>query len=79
MKTLSFKLAEGLDQRLAATAKKQGMTRSDLVRMAIETFLSTEHQERPGSCLDLAGDLIGRIEAPTDLSSNPRHMKGFGT
>jgi len=27
---------------------------------------------------DLAGDLIGKFEGPRDLSTSPRHMRGFG-
>jgi hypothetical protein len=27
---------------------------------------------------DLAGDLIGSLEGPGDLSTSPRHMRGFG-
>ena len=27
---------------------------------------------------DLAGDLIGSVEGPSDLSTSPRHMRGFG-
>ena len=27
---------------------------------------------------DVAGDLIGSLEGPGDLSTSPRHMRGFG-
>lgn len=33
---------------------------------------------RPGSALELAGDLVGCIEGPGDLSTNPKYMEGFG-
>jgi len=30
------------------------------------------------SFLELAGDLVGCLEGPPDLASNPEHMRGFG-
>jgi hypothetical protein len=30
------------------------------------------------SALDLAGDLVGSLKGPGDLSTNKRHMKDFG-
>ncbi len=30
------------------------------------------------SIIDRAGDLVGSLEGPGDLSWNPKHMKGFG-
>ncbi len=32
----------------------------------------------PGSALELAGDLVGSVEGPGDLSTNPKYMEGFG-
>jgi len=78
MKTISLKLEEGLDQRLTACARTRGTTKSHLVRNALRAFLDEEGETRPGSCLDLAGDVIGSVEGPVDLSVNPRHMRGFG-
>ena len=33
---------------------------------------------RPNSCLDLAKDLIGSVEGPSDLSFNKKYLKGYG-
>jgi hypothetical protein len=30
------------------------------------------------SVIDAAGDLVGTFEGPRDLSTSPRHMRGFG-
>ncbi|WP_219335955.1 DUF2281 domain-containing protein [Chroococcidiopsis thermalis] len=30
------------------------------------------------SALEAAGDLVGCVEGPEDLSANPEYMKGFG-
>lgn len=32
----------------------------------------------PGSALELAGDLVGSVEGPRDLSTNPKYLEGFG-
>jgi hypothetical protein len=77
MRTISLKLEDGLDQRLVAAARMQRTSKSKLVRTAVEAWLD----EKPigtGSCLDLAKDLVGSAEGPPDLSTHPRHMKGFG-
>ncbi|UBF30512.1 DUF2281 domain-containing protein (plasmid) [Kovacikia minuta CCNUW1] len=34
--------------------------------------------EREVSVLEAAGDLIGAVEGPGDLSTNPKYMEGFG-
>lgn len=78
MKTVSLKLSEGLEQKLAATARRQRTTKSNLLRLAIEAFLSDEPTIQAGSCLDLASDLVGCVDAPADLSTNPAHLTGFG-
>ena len=78
MKTMSLKLTEFLDEKLAGIAAKRGASKSALVREALETYIETEKSIRPGSCLELGKDLFGCVEGPTDLSSHKRHMKGFG-
>lgn len=78
MKTVSLRMAVTLDRKLAAAAKRRDVSKSDLIREAVESFLSSRDATRAGSCLDLAGDLIGSLEGPDDLSFNKRHMRGFG-
>jgi len=78
MKTVSLKLTEGMDQKLAGAARKHGTTKSNVIRMALQTFLGDDSSGRPGSCLELAGTLIGHVDARPDLSINPAHLKGFG-
>ena len=79
MKAVTLKLAEELEQRLAATAKEQGVSKSELLRAALQVYLDTEGLSIPGSCLELAGELVGCAEGPTDLASNKEHLQGFGT
>ena len=32
----------------------------------------------PGSALELAGDLVGCVEGPGDLTTNPKYMEDYG-
>ena len=75
MKVLSLKLPPGLRVKLERAAIRRGESKSQVVRVALEQFLKAE---RPMSALELAGDLVGCGEGPGDLSTNPKHMEGFG-
>jgi hypothetical protein len=79
MKSLSLKIPDTLDQRIALEVARRRIGKSALIREAIEEHLAKP--STPGkrqSFLDLAGDLIGRRRGPGDLSSNPKYMKNFG-
>ena len=79
MKTLSFKVPEVLERRLAAVVKRRGLRKSTLVREALAQYLDESHAVRRGSFLDLSSDLLGCVKgAPADLSSNPRRLADFG-
>jgi Arc/MetJ-type ribon-helix-helix transcriptional regulator len=75
MKTISLKLPISLSVRLERVARERGQSKSEIVRAALERHLK---DERPTSALELAGDLVGCGEGPTDLSTNPRYMEGYG-
>jgi predicted DNA-binding protein len=75
VKTISLKLPQSLSIKLERVAKKRGQSKSEIVREALEHFLSSE---RPVSALELAGDLVGCGRGPGDLSTNPKYMEGFG-
>jgi hypothetical protein len=76
-KTISLKLPAELESQLARLSRQRSVTRSEIVRAALEAYLATG-TAAPRSCLDLAGDLPGSLEGPADLASNPRHLKGYG-
>lgn len=74
MATLSIKLSDSLHARLVELARRRGTTRSRIAREALEAATS-----RGGRTFeDLAGHLAGSVRGPRDLSTNPRHMAGFG-
>lgn len=78
MKTLSLKLPEILESQLDIFARKNGMSRSEIVRRALLEYFSRDVVSRPGSFLDLARDLAGSIEGPSDLSTNKAYLEGYG-
>ncbi|MFZ2654554.1 MAG: ribbon-helix-helix protein, CopG family [Victivallales bacterium] len=78
MTTISLKVPETLDFRLAQIAKKNGSSKSEMIRDALEHMVATRHT-RKCSCLSMASDLIGCVDGSADLSRNKKRMKGFGT
>jgi predicted transcriptional regulator len=78
MKTISVKLSDDLERQLAARAEREGTTKSALIRKAIQEHLSRSARHGSGSFLELAADLIGRLEGPGDLSANKECFKDFG-
>ena len=78
MKTLSLKLPEELDIRVGAMAKQRGSSKSEVVRSALEAYLASEAPTFTGSALDLAGNLVGALEGPVDLSYHQNYMRGYG-
>lgn len=76
---LTLRLPESLRTELESLGETTGRTESDLAREAIEEYL-TRHSQRP-TCRDIAehAGLIGCVESKVkDLSTNSKHMKGFG-
>ena len=78
MKTLSLKVPEILDRQLAAAARRQRATKSEVVRRALKEYVRKGYGPGRGSCLDLVADLAGCVEGPGDLSVNEKYMEGFG-
>ena len=78
MKTLSVKVPEDLDLKLTAVAAKRRESKSAFIRAALEHLVNSSVSITPNSCLDLAKDLIGSVEGPSDLSYNNKHLKGYG-
>lgn len=78
MKTLTLKLPEVLEARLTTFARKNGQSRSEIVRRALAQYISRDDVNESGSFLDLSKDLVGCIEGPSDLSTNEAHLEGYG-
>jgi metal-responsive CopG/Arc/MetJ family transcriptional regulator len=78
MKTISLKLPDALLARLNSAAKNKKRSKSEYVRNCLEHALENPKTCPPGSCHDLAGDLCGIINVPSDLSYNKKRLSGFG-
>jgi Arc/MetJ-type ribon-helix-helix transcriptional regulator len=78
MKTLSVKVPEELDLKLNAVAARRRESKSALIRAALDHIVKSSDAITPNSCLDLAKDLNGSVEGPSDLSYNKKHLKGYG-
>jgi predicted DNA-binding protein len=78
-KRLSVRINGGLHGKLRKEAVSRGKAESDVVREALEHYLSIREQGE--TCYDLAEKLgsIGCVKrAPKDLSTNRKHFVGFG-
>ncbi len=78
MRTVSLKLPDSLHDQLAAAARDKGKSESAVVREALTAFLNGETALGGVSCLDLVHNLAGCLNGPRDLSTNRKHMTGFG-
>jgi predicted transcriptional regulator len=74
MRTVSFKLSERLDDALSDLARRRKSSRSALVREALEALAKGKRR----SVTAAVDELVAPVEGPADLSTNPRHMGGYG-
>jgi predicted DNA-binding protein len=78
MNPLSIKLPRILDKRLEAEAKKRNKTKAAIILEALHEYLAKQDETEPVTAYDLAKDFIGCGAGPSDLSTNKRHMEGYG-
>ena len=78
MNTISLKMPETLAIRLEDTARRKGVSKSALIRDALEAYLQTDRAEHPESALSRAADLVGVLSGPGDLSVNKDYLRDFG-
>ena len=80
MKTLSIKIPEKLDRRIAHEIAQRRTPKSVFVREVLDAFFSAgKLSKKQPTVFDLTRDLAGMYRGgPKDLSTNPKHMEGFG-
>jgi hypothetical protein len=69
----------GKEDRVALEELKEatGQTESEIVRRGLQLVAQEERRRR--SALELAGQSVGRFKkGPRDLSTNRKHLEGFG-
>ena len=78
MKAISIKLPDPLFHDLAQRAKTSAASQSDIVRTALAAYLNSDAKASSASCADRAQRWTGIMQGPADLSTNPKHLDGFG-
>jgi Ribbon-helix-helix protein, copG family len=76
MTTITCKISEKLNAHLEALARRRRVSKSAILRQALEKQVSG--RSAAPSAYDLVKHLCGALRGPKDLSTNPRHMRGFG-
>jgi len=74
MRVVSIKLPEKLDEELSDIARRRNASRSAILREALQSFARGSRR----SVTAAAADLVGSLHGPRDLSTNPKHMSGYG-
>jgi predicted DNA-binding protein len=76
---ISVRVSPGIARRLKERSRATGTRESEVVREALEEYLSKSDDEQTAFDLAQKAGLIGCIRgAPKDLSTNKRYFKGFG-
>ncbi len=78
MRSVSMKMPSHLAREVSEAARRRGISRSALIREALEAFLRREKAAPSVSALSRAVDIVGAFSGPEDLSVNPDHMRDFG-
>lgn len=82
MSVLTCKLPPALDGRLADLAKRRGVSKSALVREAIEAKIAEEAASprgRPANLIEALGDSVGSIASgKRDLARNKKYLRNYG-
>jgi len=77
VKTLTLRISGKLDTVLGAAAREEGVSKSALIRKALEEKLA-RHRRKAPRVYDLVGHLSGSVKGPRDLLTNPKYMIDFG-
>ena len=76
---ISVRVPKGIARRLKERSQATGAKESQVVRQALEQYLSTTPEEETTyDLLRKAGLIACAPRLPEDLSTNKRHFKGFG-
>lgn len=78
VEVLSLRIPQRVAALLRTAAKRSGRTKTEIVLCAVEKELEREDDAVEGSFLGAVQDLVGCVDGPADLSTNKKHLKGFG-
>jgi predicted transcriptional regulator len=75
MRVVSLKLPAELDYELTRIAREKSSSRSAVFREALESYARSTTKR---SAASVAKHLAGSVRGPRDLTTNPKHLKGYG-
>lgn len=75
MESMSIKLPRTLSAKVSRLAKRRNVSRTEIVRDALEAYTRAEGSTAGSAVSDLKGCLKG---LPRDLSTNRKHLEGYG-
>ena len=78
MTTITCKVSEKLNAQLEALARRRRLSKSAILREALESKTKASAKSAAPSAYDLVKHICGSLRGPKDLSTNRRHMRGFG-
>ncbi len=78
MTTITCKIPEKLDLQLEALARRRRLTKSAVLREALEKTTNGAAGKMILSAYDMVRNLVGSLRGPRDLATNPKHLKGLG-
>ncbi len=79
MERISVRLDGRLKRELEAEAREKGVRPSDIVRQVLEQHARGRTPQPNARQLAERLGILGSAKGlPTDLSTNPEHMEGFG-
>ena len=76
---LSFRVSPALRKQITAVMKQSGRTLTEVAQDALAKYCQQELATKSAYDLFLEAGLIGDAQGlPSDLSTNPKYMEGFG-
>jgi predicted transcriptional regulator len=79
MVTITCKIPEELNEKLEAEASRKMLSKSAIVRQALERPLKKSRSDRQPTAFDAIKNLCGIIkDGRTDIPTNPKYMSCFG-
>jgi hypothetical protein len=79
MVTITCKIPDELNERLEAEATRAMVPKSVLVRDALKRSFNKSRGQARRTAFDRVRNLCGIIkDGPSDMSTNPKYMDGFG-
>jgi metal-responsive CopG/Arc/MetJ family transcriptional regulator len=78
MTMITCKIPERLDAELAAAARSRRVSKSTIVREALEQRLRQHRRLRECTAFDMAKSVCGALRGPSDLATNPKYLEGLG-